>query len=346
MKRYSRLSWSGIGLVALACPAASAETRPVMIGYMPVSAGLEALPSPTNLGRYTHVMLAFANPDSSGTFVSGDAMTCMPGPRGAATGRVELKAAVAAIHRAGAKALISIGGGGVPGCAGDWAALLRPQSRDRVAGELVALVDEVAADGIDVDIEGALLTRIDLAGDYTPFIDALSAGLPRHGKLLTCATASYESGMVPRASLRRFDLVSIMSYDQIGPGWGQPGDEHSTYAKAVGDVTLWRRRGVPRDRLVLGLPYYGYGYGTYAATYAYRDVVATFGAAAAAADVIGSRCAGCSYITHNGPATLARKALLARQRAAGVMVWNIVQDTDDGRLGQTVAAALRAGRDD
>lgn len=335
-------------LVALGTIASvgAAESRPVMIGYMPVSHGLAALPSPTSLGRYSHVAFAFANPDAAGIFVADGTMACMPGPGGAATMRTALKAAIAAIHHFRAKALISIGGGVLPGCAGDWAALLRPESRDRIASRLIALADDLGADGIDIDIEGALLTQIDRNGDYSPFVAALATALKRHGKLLTCATASYEGGMVPVSSVGWFDYISIMSYDQIGPSWGQAGDEHSPYAKAVADLALWRSRGVRRDRLVLGLPYYGYGYGGYAQTYAYRDAVAAFGAEAASADVIGTRCAGCSYITQNGPATLARKAAFARDEAAGVMVWDVTQDTDDGQLGQTVAAALSIkGRD-
>lgn len=339
-----------LGMVALAAAAAGLSgaaraERPVMIGYMPVSHGLEQLPAPANLARYSHVALAFANPDASGAFVAGDAMACMPGPNATATTRTQLQAAIATIHRAGGKALLSIGGGVIPACAGDWAALLRPAGRERVVAQLATLVDTLGFDGVDVDIEGALLTQIDRAGDYTPFVDALSAMLKRRGKLLTCATASYEGGMVPVSALRRFDYVQIMSYDRIGPTWGKPGDEHAPYAMATDDVALWRARGVPRRRLVLGLPYYGYGYGGYAPVYAYRDTLTAFGPAAAD-DVIGTRCAGCRYVTQNGPATLARKAALAREQAAGVMVWEITQDTADGQLGRVVAAALAPKRRD
>ena len=265
MGRCVAAFWTAIGSASLvlagAAAAAPTNPKPVMIGYMPMSAGLAALPSQTSLRRYSHVMLAFANPDPSGAFTAGDTMTCMPAPGAAATSRADLEQAVAAIHRAGAKALVSVGGGVLPRCAGDWSALLQSGSRDRIVRGLVQLMRDVSADGIDVDIEGALLTQIDQAGDYTPFIDALSAALRRRGNLLTCATASYVGGMVPVSALPRFDYVSIMSYDQIGPSWGRPGDEHSTYAKAVEELALWRNRGVPRDRLVLGLPFYGYGYG-------------------------------------------------------------------------------------
>ncbi|WP_174279694.1 glycosyl hydrolase family 18 protein [Sphingomonas bacterium] len=312
---------------------------------MPFADGLAALPARNVLARYSHVTLAFANPDAGGNFVINGAMACAPGPRGATTGLAALRDAVARVHRAKAKALISVAGGVIPGCAGDWTVLLQPRSRDAIVAGIVALADEAGVDGVDVDLEGALLTSLDQAGGYTPFVAALAAALKRQGKLLTCATASYEGGMVPVTALRWFDYVSVMSYDAVGPGWGRPGDEHAPYDKAVADVKLWRDRGVPRRRLVLGLPYYGYGYGGYAATYAYRDILATFGAQAAA-DVVGTRCAGCGYITQNGPATLARKAALAREQAAGVMVWEITQDTEDGQLGLAVSTALASRRGD
>ena len=53
---------------------------------------------------------------------------------------------------------------------------LRAQTtRDKAA--VIELADTLALDGIDIDIEGQLLTEIDRAGDYTPFIAALSGAM-------------------------------------------------------------------------------------------------------------------------------------------------------------------------
>jgi hypothetical protein len=46
--------------------------------------------------------------------------------------------------------------------------------------------------------------RIDKAGNYTPFVAALSAALKARKKLLTGATTSYEGGMVPQGPLPFF----------------------------------------------------------------------------------------------------------------------------------------------
>ena len=116
--------------------------------------------------------------------------------------------------------------------------------------------------------------HFDREGHYTPFIAELSKALKARGKLLTVATASYEGGMIPVSSIPYFDLVMPMSYDAIGPSWGEAGSEHSTYAQAQRDLDLWLKRGVAPERLALGLPFYGYGFSSYDADYAFADLIA------------------------------------------------------------------------
>ena len=313
-----------------------------MVGYFPAFKGLEAGLATTAIDHYTHLNIAFANPDRDGLLVRDGGMTCMSGGAAGNVTLVELRQAVTRLRARGAKVLLSVGGGSIPSCSGDWAALLGPGKREALAAELAGVVDAAGLDGIDIDIEGELLTAIDRAGDYTPFVAALSAALKARGKLLTVATASYEGGMIPVSSIRYFDLVMPMSYDAIGPSWGEPGSEHSTLAQAERDVALWRARGVPAERLALGVPFYGYGFGKYAPGGDFRSLLAAHGDTVLTSDVIGSACAGCDYLTFNAQATIRRKAELARARAGGIMVWEVTQDTDDQLLGRTIAAALAA----
>jgi chitinase len=314
--------------------------HPVFVGYFPAFKGLEARLATAGIDHYTHINIAFANPDSSGALVRGDAMTCMSGGAGGAVTVAELRGAAVRLRVKGAKVLLSVGGGVIPGCSGDWAALLGGERSDTVKAELLAVVDAAGLDGIDIDIEGVLLTRIDRQGNYTPFIAALSEALKARAKLLTVATASYEGGMIPVASIPYFDLVMPMSYDMIGPSWGRAGSEHSTYAQAERDLALWLARGVRPERLVLGVPFYGYGFGSHAPGGGFAALLAAHGESALTGDVIGKACAGCDYVTFNSPATIKRKAELARARAGGVMVWEITQDTGDQLLGRTISAVL------
>ena len=257
-----------------------------------------------------------------------------------------LKELVVKAHEARAKVLVSLGGGTIPACAGDWTVLAAPENRPKVIAGLLDLVDRYDLDGIDVDLEGDLMTRIDSDGNYTPFVQQLAAGLRARSKLLTCATASYVGGMVPDASLPYFDLIGIMSYDAVGPTWGNPGDEHATYDHAEKDLALWLGKGVPAAKLALGLPFYGHGFGEYRPSWALRDLATQFGDAAVKSDVVGQRCAGCGYITFNGLPTLERKARLAGAWGAGVMVWEIDQDLPGQRGIRSVRAALNEGRHD
>lgn len=329
-----------IGILLVLLLALPAQAGPLLVGYFPAFKGIEERLRTTRIEHYTHINIAFANPDASGALAKDGVMTCMSGGAAGAVTVTELRDAAVRLRAKGAKVLLSVAGGVIPKCSGDWAALLGDARRDTVKAGLLDLVDAAGLDGIDLDVEGALLTAIDAQGNYTPFIAALSEGLKARGKLLTVATASYEGGMIPVSAIRYFDLVMAMSYDAIGPSWGAPGAEHSTYAQAEADVALWLARGVARDRLLLGVPFYGYGFGSYARNHDFGDLLAAHGEAALTADVIGKACAGCDYVTFNSPATIRRKAELARERAGGVMVWEITEDSADQLLARTIAEAL------
>ncbi|RZA07550.1 MAG: glycosyl hydrolase family 18 [Moraxellaceae bacterium] len=300
--------------------------KPVVIGYIPAFRALTATIDTTDLGLVTHINISFLNPDATGALIKNDTMLCMPD--GAGTGIIarDLRYVVTKAHSAGVKVLVSVAGGVIPSCSGDWPVLLRPANRQVLVDGLIKFVDDFNLDGLDIDIEGDVLTKIDKAGNYTPFVQALSEQLKTRNKLLTCATASYEGGMIPVSSIPYFDFVNIMSYDLIGPSWGTPGAEHSTYAQAVIDVNLWKSRGLNSEKLVLGVPFYGYGFGTYATNYAFKEILAGLGAENSDKDLIGTACAGCSYLTYNGINTIKNKTRLALQQGAGIMIWELSQD--------------------
>jgi hypothetical protein len=286
----------------------------------------------TDLSKLTHLNIAFANPNSGGAFVSGGNPTCMEAATGADISYVVQKA-----HAAGVKVLASLAGGVIPACSGNWQTLLQSGNRANTVNGLVQFVNTFGLDGVDVDLEGALLTAIDNAGNYTPFIQNLRSALP--GKLITAATATYEGGMIPTSSIASFDFVNIMSYDAVGPGWGTVGTEHSPYSLAQSNIATWQARGLGKDKLVLGVPFYGYGFNGYAASYSFADIVNQFGAAAAQNDLIGTLCASCGYITYNGIPTIKAKTRLAMQQGSGVMIWELSQD---GTGAYSLLSAIRS----
>ena len=309
---------AGVLCVATGSLLACAQTK--VVGYIPSYKNMPAVIDRTDLSKLTHLNLSFLNPNASGVVLSGGNPICMEGASANDIHYVVNKA-----HQAGVKVLVSIAGGVLPACSGNWRSLLQPANRTVLVNNLLQFVNTFNLDGLDVDIEGAVLTDIDNAGNYTPFIQALRNGLPA-GKLLTSATASYVGGMVPTSSLHYFDFVNIMSYDAVGPGWGQAGVEHSPYSMAVSDINLWKARGLTKQKLVLGVPFYGYGFNGYNAAYDFSSILGQFGTSAAQGDVIGTRCVGCSYITYNGIPTIRNKTRLALQEGSGVMIWELSQD--------------------
>jgi chitinase len=324
-------------------PAQSAD-RGVAIGYIAAFKGLAEIIERGGFENYTHLDLAFVNPSPSGEFLTSDSLACAPAGDGSMVSDTALRTLVASAHQAGAKVLISLGGADIPPCGGDWTKLLAPQSRIKVVDGLADLVDRYGLDGVDIDLEGELLTRIDRDGNYTPFVRDLAAKMHARSRLVTAATGSYPGGMVPDASLPYFDLIGIMSYDAIGPTWGPPGGEHSSYVQAQEDLALWIRKGVPAAKLALGLPFYGRGFGKYRPNWALREIAAELGERELNGDVVGQRCAGCDYITFNGLPTLERKARLAGAWGAGVMVWETEQDLPDNRAIRRLVGAYRDGR--
>ena len=337
-----------LAAIATAAPANAAD-HGVVIGYVAAFKGLDRQLQQRGLENYTHLDLAFVNPTPAGEVVARGGLACAPAVAETSAVMVsdaQLRALVAMAHANQTQVIASLGGAVIPPCGGDWAVLLQPETRTKVVANLIAMVERYELDGLDIDLEGEQMMRIDAAGNYTPFVRELAEALHAKSKLLTAATGSYEGGMVPDASLPFFDLIGIMAYDAVGPTWGTPGGEHSPYAQAETDLALWIRKGVPAAKLALGMPFYGRGFGTYRQGWNLAEIADDFGDGQLRSDVVGRRGGGCDYITYNGLATLERKARLAGAWGAGVMVWEVGQDLPDGRAIRHVVSAYRRGKTD
>ncbi len=309
-----------------------ADAKPVAQAYVLALRGMNDTLKGADLSPYTDIVLSFAHPDAGGQLVNGDSLTCMAGPNHAMVTTADLQTAIDLIHAGGRRAIVSLGGALIPACAGDWAAMMAPDKRQATVRALSDFADRFKIDGLDVDIESDLLAKTTEAGNYTPFVKALSAAMHAHGKTLSVATASYAGGMIPLDSIPAFDRVGVMAYDN-----NVQGEEHASPADFRSEMYFWLGRGVAPERLVMGLPFYGHGYGDYAGQQPYRDIV-TAHAPAPGADVIGTLCTTCSYITFNSPATITAKTSLAVRKISGVMVWELWQDTPDHILTQALVA--------
>ena len=131
-------------------------------------------------------------------------------------------------------------------------------------------------DGIDVDLEGS-----DIDEHYEAFVVELAKALRARGKLITSAIAVFYKDALTDTALAQYDFVNIMSYDHTGPWRPEKPGPHSTFEHATAALEYFgTERKIPRDKMVLGVPFYGYGFGpeltSPAVTMTYLQITSTF----------------------------------------------------------------------
>ena len=171
----------------MAAPA-RAQDRGTIVGYVAAFKGLDRVIEQGGFENYTQLDLAFVNPTPSGDMLGPAGLACSPAGDGAMVTNAEMQRLVATAHQAGAKVVASLGGATIPPCGGDWTQLAAPDLRGKVVESVMQMVDRYGLDGIDIDLEGELMTSIDKAGNYTPFVSALASALHARSKVLTVAT--------------------------------------------------------------------------------------------------------------------------------------------------------------
>jgi GH18 family chitinase len=249
MKRYCLLLF-----VAVTCLLATAQdTRFSVIGYLRVQNITDGQANLVDYSKVTHINIAFINPDSLGNFPAFD----------------RLKDFAKDMHRRKIKVLASIGGGLAPAY---YTRLLDSENCPALINKLAELTMLYDLDGIDVDLEGE---RID--ANYENFITGLSAALKTKHKLLTAAVATVYKDRYTDKALAAFDFISIMSYDKTGPWRPEMPGQHAPLQMAVDDIDYWTSKGLPKAKLNLGIPFYGYGFGAGAPPdMSYRKILAAY----------------------------------------------------------------------
>ena len=185
-------------------------------------------------------------------------------------------------------------------------------ARARFVDAVTEMVEGYGLDGADIDWEypdpGAS------AAAFTSLMQELRASLPQD-RLLTAAVAAVGPGAdgVTSDVYPSVDFLNVMAYDGSGPA-------HSPMSYAEAALDYWAERGLPAGQTVLGVPFY-----SRPQEVSYRELV---GADPAAAD--GDEIDWLGDLTnYNGPATIRAKTELAKERASGVMIWTVADDTTD-----------------
>lgn len=286
--------------------ASAATAQGYVVAYVPNWIDLATFTETIEYEKITHINIAFENPIDDEGNLSFDAKN-------------DLLIAKARANKV--KVLISIGGGSA---ATDkvlqprYFSLLTDAKRAGFVAKLAAYVEEHKFDGLDVDIEGPSINK-----DYGAFIADLSKALKPKGKLLTAALSKgYGGDKVPDSVFSQFDFINVMAYDGAGP-WNKdlPG-QHSSFEFAKSAVEYWVARGLPKSKVVLGVPFYGYGFGEAfkQRDYPYSTVVTDF-PGAEKLDQVGNT------IWYNGIPTIeAKTKYVVDEKLAGVMIWSLDYD--------------------
>lgn len=224
-------------------------------------------------------------------------------------------------HNHNVKVLISFGGYGhleVATVAGS------AVSRTNFTSNITNMVNHFNFDGVDIDWEFPDATK---KQDSTCVLlmKEISDSLRKYNKLVTMAvnTGGTTANAIKTEVFDYVDWLTIMAYDG--------GTPHSTYALASASMDYWTiQRGLPKEKAILGVPFYGKSSTN---SYSYQALVAN-DPLAPYKDVTSYNN---SSVNYNGLQTIINKTNLAKSEGGGIMIWDIMMDTNDKTTSLLVA---------
>ncbi len=269
--------------------------------------------------------------------------------------------------------LISVGGWTWSGSFSDVA--LTDGSRTLFADSCVAFIKQYGFDGVDIDweypVSGGLPTNIRRPEDkrnFTLLLKKLRETLDEQGAkdqkhyLLTIAggSGSFYAGNVEMTLIHQYlDFASIMTYDIHGT-WDTYTDfnaplfinnditPHYKWSVAAA-IDSWNLAGYPLNKLMMGIPFYGYLYGS-VNNYNYGLYQPFFGANSINYESIAANYVnnplftryfhpqslvpwlfdGSIFISYDDPESISYKTNYLKSREmAGAMIWELGQDRND-----------------
>lgn len=311
-------------LIASPCWTQDTKNKRI-VGYLIAGGDIDSKLEQIALTKVTHLNLAFENPIND----EGDLSFHQNNAK-----------VIAHCKRIGIPVLISLCGGSASEKESmrlRYFQLIKEKHRSHFVKKLVDYVETHQIDGLDIDLEGPAINE-----DYDAFIAELAGPMHQKGRLLTCALSQgYGGARVADATLQLFDFVNVMAYDAAGPWNPKAPGQHSSLDFAKSCTRYWLGRGLPKSKLVLGVPFYGYGFGKDFSKggYTYAKIVNQY-PGAEGKDQVGDT------IWYNGQGTMQAKVDWVRSEdLGGVMIWTLHQDVHDHRsLLKTIHEGLNAPR--
>ena len=219
---------------------------------------------------------------------------------------------VSQAHAAGVKVCIAVGGWNDGDDSNFEAMASGASARTTFIKNLITFAREYDLDGVDIDWEYP--DQGSSANNYEALMKELADSLHNGGKILSAAVigrGDYYGLGINTEVFSYVDYLNIMSYDHDGTN-------HSSWDDAVDDLDYWLNRGLPKEKAVLGVPFYGRGGSQYIA---YADLVDQDPQAPYKNNV--------GNVYYNGIALIKQKTEHVLEQGGGIMIWELSQDTHD-----------------
>ncbi|MDF2678296.1 MAG: hypothetical protein K0Q97_2643, partial [Bacillota bacterium] len=233
----------------------------------------------------------------------------------------QLKELVKKAHEDKSEVFISLGGWSYEG------KVLEPVFKEIAASNekrkyfidnVCAMVEEYDLDGVELDWEHPNKST---AADYEKLVVEMSDALKIKDKELSAALngswyadwAAEDTSVITKMCLDSFSFINVMAYDMNN-------EDHSPIWFFENSLLYWINRGLPPEKIVMGIPLYAKpSWKQYRhliaenPEYAYFDYAPTTPLK--------------SY--YNGMNTIREKTIIALNRAGGVMLFDVNEDTND-----------------
>ena len=273
-----------------------------VVGYLPYYSA-DAVDR-VDFEALTHLNVAFANPNDNGVlYLEMSDET--------------IRKIVKKCHDNDVKAILSLGGGSISST--NYNKIMRgnPAGIESFNKQIIDFCQKYEFDGVDVDFE--FIASSPAWEYFEDWMAALRKQCKKNNLLLTAAVATWYSDNMSDKVLQDFDYVMVMAYDNDGDR-----ENHSKYEYAVSEMQHYEKRGIKKDKLILGVPFYGYRYNSSGAMdwnsgLSYRNILKN--------DSSAKNSDYSNGYAYNGRETIRKKAELSK-KYGGIMIWELSQDAD------------------
>lgn len=325
--------------------ASQAQEKKFLMGYYPNWSHYNGYTADKIPFEYmTHLLYAFYLTDPAGNLTNSDPLDAE-----------NFKDVIRLGHAKGVKIILSIGGAGQSD--GFKAVAASAGARANFIKNALKLCDQYQLDGIDLDwefpAEGDGENQVKLHQEIRAAFDKQ----PRKILFTAAVAATNWFGQWSKdEAFKALDYLNCMTYDYMGT-WEKAVIPNSGMDLSKGTLDYYEQRGIPRSKLVLGAAFYGKSFdgGTDMGSpfqgkgsgndglWDWKDLLAQFEAVpykirwdekTQSEYAVGND----EIIVFNGiPSTRARGEFIRNSDYAGVMLWDLLQDTPDPKKSLLVA---------